>query len=311
MGGSNWNDDHYSARVATRARTGEAAFKHDAAIRSGRAEMKVHPEMDPSGVTRESRDSEAHPESVAIGVIFDVTGSMHTVPVQLQKKLPSLMGTLINLGYCDHPQVLFGAVGDHRSDRVPIQIGQFESGIEMDADLEKLVLEGMGGGSYEESYELPLYFFARHTSIDCYEKREKKGYLFIIGDEMPYKTVSRETAKKHFGDDLQAEVTIEDLIKEAQRKYHVYFIIPGGTMHYDDPKLLECWQKLLGQNVLRLPDPNAVCELIGSTVGLMEETVSRETVTENLSKGDAALARDVTSALENVVPEAAGENVRL
>ena len=37
-----------------------------------------------------------------------------------------------------------------------------------------------------ESYELAMYFMARHTALDCHEKRGKRGYLFIIGDEMAY-----------------------------------------------------------------------------------------------------------------------------
>ena len=58
-------------------------------------------------------------------------------------------------------------------------------------DLGKLFLEGGGGGQLTESYELAMYFMARHTSIDCHEKRGKRGYLFIIGDEMPYPKVKR------------------------------------------------------------------------------------------------------------------------
>ena len=29
-----------------------------------------------------------------------------------------------------------------------------------------------------------MYFMARHTSLDCHEKRGQRGYLFIIGDEL-------------------------------------------------------------------------------------------------------------------------------
>jgi len=302
MGGSSWDDDHYSRRVNDRAARGVDAFAYSHKAVSNRTTLKAHPDMEPNGISvRESRDSEAHPESVAIAVMFDVTGSMHRVPVELQKRLPSLMGTLVNKGFCKDPQVLFGAVGDSHTDRVPLQIGQFESGIEMDEDLGKIVLEGMGGGTNEEGYELALYFFARHTSIDCHEKRGKKGYLFLIGDEHPYKTVTKAMAKKVFGDDLQVdEVSIEDLIVECQRKYNVYFIIPGGTSHWGDPKLTDRWRGLLGQNVLELPDPNTVCDLIGATVGLMEGLVDQETATAAVS-----------GAVLDAVVAPAGENVRL
>ena len=78
--------------------------------------------MDPKGVTRESRDSDEHPESVAIGVLLDVTGSMHSTPITMQKSLPKLMDVVKEAGVA-HPHILFGAVGDHRSDKVPLQVG--------------------------------------------------------------------------------------------------------------------------------------------------------------------------------------------
>ena len=139
--------------------------------------------MNPYGVTRESRDSDEHPESIAIGVILDQTGSMKDTPREIQKVLPKLMTALVAGGVKD-PQVLFGAVGDTTNHEVAsCQIGQFESGLEMEDDLGRMYMEGCGGGSYEESYQNVIYFFARHTSIDCLEKRGRKGYLFIVGDE--------------------------------------------------------------------------------------------------------------------------------
>src|SRR5207248_11612586 len=111
-------------------------------------------------------DSDAHPTSRAVAVLFDVTGSMRTVPKILQANLPRLMNLLIRKGYLDHPQILVGAVGDATCDRAPLQVGQFESGIEIEEDLAKLYLEGGGGPSITESYELALSFLAHHTSLD-------------------------------------------------------------------------------------------------------------------------------------------------
>ena len=168
MGTSRWSDDHYRDRARLRARTGRDAFAHDHAVRIGAADRAVHLKMNPRGVTvRESRDSDAHPESHAVAVLLDVTGSMQDVPRILQANLPKLMGLLIRKGYLDHPQILIGAVGDATCDAAPLQVGQFESGIEIEDDLGKLYLEGGGGGHITESYELALYFMARHTALDC------------------------------------------------------------------------------------------------------------------------------------------------
>src|SRR5947208_2192364 len=96
MGCTRWSDDDYRDRARARARTGRDAFEHDRAVRNGKAARGVHPKMNPWGLrVRESRDSAAHPESHAVGVLFDVTGSMQGVPRVLQANLPRLMNLLI------------------------------------------------------------------------------------------------------------------------------------------------------------------------------------------------------------------------
>src|SRR5207247_2068681 len=104
-------------------------------------------------VMRESRDSTNHPESNAVIVLFDVTGSMGEVPRTIQRKLPSLMGLLLRKSYLTDPAILVGAIGDAYSDRVPLQIGQFESGIEIEDCLTNIFLEAGGGGQIHETYE--------------------------------------------------------------------------------------------------------------------------------------------------------------
>src|SRR6266568_7167485 len=100
MGTTRWSDDHYLERAKVRACTGRDAFEYDSDIRNGAAERAVHQKMNPMGVgVRESRDSEAHPQSHAVSVLFDVTGSMQDVPRVLQANLPKLMGLLIRKGY--------------------------------------------------------------------------------------------------------------------------------------------------------------------------------------------------------------------
>jgi hypothetical protein len=305
MGGSCWSDDFYRDREDYRKKTGAKAFAYDHHVKTDpTAKRVVHDKLDPRGVTRESRDSDAHPDSVAIGVVFDVTGSMGGIPTQLQKKLPQLMGLLLRKGYVKDPQVLFGAVGDYFADRVPLQIGQFESGIEMDDDLGRLLLEGGGGGSFEESYQNALYFFARHTSIDCFEKRGKKGYLFLIGDEMPYAKATKTEIEKLIGDNLTGDLSVESVIEEAREKYHVFFIIPRGASHGTDPRLHKRWTDLVGaQNLLVLDDPDGVCEAIGLAIGLIEGTADADSIAVDLaSTGTAAKTIDaVAAALDPLV----------
>lgn len=272
MGYSYWSDTVYETRQQERQRTRQTAFVYDQQVRTS-GEICVHPQMDPYGATRESRDSVHHPDSVAVAVIFDVTGSMGMVPRVLQTKLGNLMRVLIDKEYLVHPQVLFGAVGDAYCDRVPLQIGQFESGLEMDEDLGKIYLEGGGGGQVHETYELALYFMARHTAIDCHERRGRKGYLFTIGDEKPYAQVRRQQVTQFIGDPLRQDLPVEQVIAEVQERYEYFHIIPTRTTHGHSPDVQACWRNLLGERVLLLDDAAAVCETLALAIGLSEGVI--------------------------------------
>jgi hypothetical protein len=308
MGGTAWSDAHYRSRAAHRRAAGRSAFGYDEDIRARRVAAGIHERMDPARMKdgrRESRDSDAHPNSNAVAVLFDVTGSMQQVPRMLQKNLCTLMGLCLRKGYLDDPAILIGAIGDATCDLVPLQTGQFESGNEIEDDLNRLFLEGGGGGQQTESYELALYFLARKTTMDCYENRGKKGYAFLIGDEMPYPRVKRREVQKVFGDRLQADIPIGQIVDEARQKFEIYFILPNLTSYYDDPRILDCWRRLLGQNVLKLEDPAGISELIASTIGLAEEAVSWNGLSADLSGAgtDVAVADAVTTALAHVSPQ--------
>lgn len=269
MGSGIWSTDVYSAAASYRAAKGASAFAYsDSGARS------AHPDLDPHKVAlRESRDSDEHPNSLAVAVLFDVTGSMRGVPRTLQTKLPDLLGLLLRKGYATDPQILFGAIGDATCDRAPLQVGQFESDNRMDEHLGRILLEGGGGGQMSESYELAMYFMARHTSIDCFEKRGRRGYLFIIGDELPYPQVKRREVERVIGERLRRDIPTKDLVAELTRIYDVYYILPAGSSYAGDSRVLAAWRELLGQNVLELDDLDAVCETIALTVGLGEDAI--------------------------------------
>lgn len=275
MGGGAWSSNVYNSTTRVSLDSGTNFSYSRAALdpTAPPSAKKVHENLDPMNLkVRESRDSDEHPTSVAIGVAFDVTGSMHHVPAQMQKNLPSLMTMLLTKGVIEHPQICMAAIGDAMSDMFPFQIGQFESDNRIDENLDNIILEGNGGGQYEESYDLALYAFARKTSIDCFEKRGEKGYLFLTGDEKA-RDVSRHLVQKVFGDDLEADIPFADILREAQEKYEVFFLIPnapGLTMHGTDPVLHDFWRKHLGQNVIMFSDPDAISEVIAVAIAACE-----------------------------------------
>ena len=293
MGSGRWSTDVYDAAARFRAATGGSAFAY-----SDGGAARVHPALDPFGVpVRESRDSGEHPQSLAIAVLFDVTGSMLVVPRALQAKLPQLLGLLLRKGYVAHPQIMFGAIGDATCDRAPLQVGQFESDNRMDDDLSRILLEGGGGGQKTESYELALYFMARHTTADCYQRRGRRGYLFIIGDEMAYPRVKPAEVREVIGDGLQAQMPLTALMAEVTAKWDTYYILPAGASYVGDAQVLGFWRDLLGQNVIELADLDAVCETIALTVGLGEDAISLDDGLTDLGDVGSAAGPAVSKAL--------------
>lgn len=304
MGSGVWSPTTYFNRADLRARTGKDVFDYSKdAHRTG--QLRVHQTLDPMGLgVRESRDSEEHPDSNAIIIGLDVTGSMDRVVRGIHADLPRLFELLLGHRYIPHPQIMFAAVGDATCDRVPLQVGQFESDNRMDQNLENMILEGGGGGQKTESYELMLYLAARHTAIDCYEKRQRKGYLFLIGDEMAYPFVRAQIVNRVFGGGAQADIPVEQIVAEVKERYHLYFIIPGGASHGADRQVLNFWQKLVGENnVLRLDNPNETSECIGLTIGVNEGAVNVEQGIEHLrAKGIVGRTIDaIRAALGSIV----------
>lgn len=232
-------------------------------------ERSVNNAMNPNGVKiRESRDSKEHPNSLAIILALDVTGSMGSIPVHLIKDgLPTVMEGIIEGGIKD-PQVLFLGIGDHECDSAPLQVGQFESSDKLlDHWLTKLWLEGGGGANLGESYLLAWYFAAKHTSIDCWEKRKQKGFLFSIGDEPFLKSVPQSALQEIMGDgqyDARAEASA--LLDEARKTYNVYHILIKQGSAGSRAHTFEQWKQLLGDNLLVCEDHMDVPKIIANTI---------------------------------------------
>lgn len=175
---------------------------------------------------RESRDSEEHPESVPFIIALDETGSMGSIPDRLiRNELPKLMDSIIDALCIKDPQIMFMGVGDHECDYCPCQVGQFESStVAINQCLSKIYLEGRGGGNYGESYLIPWIIAGNHTSIDSFEKRRKKGYLFTIGDEPTLTSISAAKLSAYTGTPYEKGYTWQEAYELACEKYEVFHI---------------------------------------------------------------------------------------
>lgn len=233
---------------------------------------EVTEDMDPEGViVRESRDSEANPKALPVILGLDVTGSMGHIPENLvHNGLPRIMGNLIQKGLTD-PALLFLAIGDHEVDRSPLQVGQFESGDEeLDKWLTSVYLEGGGGGNMGESYLLAWYFAAYHTVTDHWEKRDKKGYLFTVGDEACLPELPSRAIKSIMGNNEHGDLTKGGLLNEAQQRYNVFHIHVKETSQGRTQSNIDDWKQLMGDNLILLEDHTNLSDVIFEIVYTME-----------------------------------------
>ncbi len=253
---------HYS--VEDRAERATARGYSTKSAREIFSQRSINNAMNPHGVKmRESRDSVEHPESLSIILALDVTGSMGSIPHYLVKEgLPHIMGRIIQSGTKD-PQLLFLAVGDHECDRSPLQVGQFESSDELlDKWLTDVYLEGGGGGNSGESYLLAWYFAGFHTSIDCFEKRKQKGFLFTIGDEPTLPDLPAAALQKMIGKGQYQTSTAAELLDKARQMYHVFHIHISETSSGSRQEVMDGWKQFMGDHVIILDHHEDVSKVI-------------------------------------------------
>lgn len=116
-----------------------------------------------------------------------------------------------------------------------------------------------------------MYFGARHTAMDCWEKRAKRGYFFLTGDELPYPRVSREKVRSLLGDEIAADLPTEVVARALSETYEVFFLIP------DLERRRRCergWRDLLGDHVVCMESPADTCRVAAGLVALGEGVVA-------------------------------------
>ncbi len=310
MGSGVWSPNTYNIRASQRQAAGQDAFAFSQQA-SG-----VHPTLDPHNLeVRESRDSAEHPISNSIIVGLDVSGSMGAVVRGIHKDLPQLLGLLLGKAYISNPQIMFSAFSNGQCDPVAVQVGQFESDNRMDQNLENMILGGKlaGGCDVRESAELLLYLAARHTAIDCWEKRRQKGYLFLLTDEMAYTEVKHGEINRIFGRSLQDDIPLEQMIAEVRERYHLYVIIPVHAQGGKDPQVLEFWKSYLDpQHVLHLENADDVSETIALAIGLTARSITLRDGLDHLKAGGAsrqtldALAQALALVEDGAIKSAGG-----
>ncbi len=307
MGGSSY--DSGITRQLIASTPADDIMSHSANIRIGRVPWAIHPLLDPKQrnragqIIRESRDSAAHPNSVGCALFFDTTGSMGRIPGRIIKHLPNLMDLITRNGYLTDPQMMFGAVNDATTHcAAPLEVGQFESGNEMDDVFTKIFVDqNGGGGTGEESYDLIFYFLARKAVLDCVEKRNKKGYLFVVGDERPRKFVSKDEVQRVIGDTLEDDIPIQHILAEVRQKFEVFWLYPSHGAEAGNTLIQRTLRNLFGERLLQLDNEDEICSAVAAAIAINEGRDPRTVMTE-LQSGLGASSQAMVDQIAASVP---------
>lgn len=288
MGGGTFDSSAYRSYSHTiSAKSSHQIFK----------QHEIHPRLNPKDVVRESRDSVDNPSSTAVILALDVTGSMGMIATKMVKeKLGDLMTLILETKPVSDPHLMFMGVGDIHCDQAPLQVSQFEADNRIVDQLEMIWLEGRGGGNDSESYDLPWWFAANRTSIDCFEKRGVKGYLFTFGDEcVPYGASQHELSS--VVGSVQAGYDTASALAEAQTKYHCFHLMIEEGNYMSDSRrrsrAVESWRSLMNRRAICVDNINHIPEIITSIM-LVNEGADIESV---LSKFSGSVLASVKHAL--------------
>ncbi len=263
MGCGNWTSDDWKRYSSARIRGRNVSEIYSS--------IDMKQEYNPLGIKmRESRDSAEHNLST-IGL--DVTGSMNRILEVVANCLGDMVKEILNRNPVSDPQIMFSAIGDAMFDRAPLQVTQFESDIRIANQLTDLWFECGGGGNGFESYPLIWYFAANHTSTDAWEKRQKKGFIFTMGDDCFPEKITAKEIKRFIGDDIENDISTENLYAQISRKYNVFHLMleQGGSASRMSP---DKWRKLMGERAISVSDYKCIPEII---VSIMESVSGRDT----------------------------------
>lgn len=220
------------------------------------------PKFDPRYIgIRECFDSDDHPNSTPIVVGLDVTGSMGYLAVKVATEaLNELIMKLYSTNSIEDPALMCAAYGDYH-DASPLQVTQFESDIRIAEQLLELYFENRGQGEVVPT--CLWHFLANRTNIDAIKKRKQKGFVFTIGDGATIRnSISPAvTIHKVTGDESHA-TSPEDVLKEAEKKFHLFHIMIGGDDAYN--------RKLMNGHAMTIQktDIDLIPQIIISTIQL-------------------------------------------
>lgn len=196
---------------------------------------------------RECVNSEEHPNTIPVILALDITGSMGDACSETAAALGSIVINLYKK-FQDIEFCIMG-IGDLAYDKAPIQMSQFESDIRIAEAIDKIYVEGGGGGNSYESYTAAWYMGLKRTKLDCFDKQGRKGIIITMGDEPlnPYLPVHNLNYAVNASE--QADIETKDLYAEASKKFDIYHISVDSLntcFKYYEDSIANSFGQLLG-----------------------------------------------------------------
>src|SRR5215470_10226318 len=193
---------------------------------------------------------------------FDVTGSMGNLPKIIYDKMPLIAGQIAECGYLEDAEISLAAIGDILSDRAPVQVAEFSIIRKLDDWLERIWLEGNGGGQARESYEYMAYFYARRCDLPA----AKTPFFVLTGDEGFRETLYANDLARHFGGS-HTNVEAAAVFAELKAKFAGnVFLVRRQYGGKENDAIQAQWEQALGaERVVPLGSDQAIADV---TLGL-------------------------------------------
>lgn len=301
MGSSRWDADAYASySKGVSHKTQQQIFTNTSGC---------HADLDPTKfAVRESCDSAQNPQSTPVIIGVDETGSMGVLAEEIIKKgLGIIVQGIYDRKPVTDPHVLLAAIGDAYCDTSPIQTTQFEADVCLTKQVEKFYIEGNGGGNGGESYPIVWWFAMNKTRCDAINKNHRMGYLFTVGDEAPHKVLTKEQISRFLGGNVEADVSIEQLLEDVSRDWNVFHLItPTGETHRQNA--VRVWRELLGERAIEVADHNRLGEIIVSVMQV-NEGQNADTVADSWDGSTGVVVRQAVSGLSKQTKASGGITV--
>lgn len=201
-----------------------------------------------------------------IALPADETGSLGSLPRIFWDKMPMVAGQIVKCNYLDNPMISVAGVGDieignnGKYEEAPIQIADFCLLRQLDDWLQRIWLEGKGGGQTYESYEMHAYFYARHCEIP----NARNPFCIFTGDEGFREILHKQHLDKYFGPGHEKNEDAREIFGELKRKFrdNVFLIHRSYGDSSVDRRVVAQWSETIGENhVVNLHEDRSIADV--------------------------------------------------